>query len=64
MTRQPDLFRGLIASMWIGNVMLVILNPSMIGLWVRLLRVRYAYMFPAIFLIRDLGSNRLGAAWL
>ncbi|MBI1622422.1 tripartite tricarboxylate transporter permease [Aquamicrobium zhengzhouense] len=45
---NPDLFWGLIASMWIGNAMLVILNLPLIGLWVSLLRVPYWIMFPAI----------------
>ena len=45
---NPELFWGLIASMWIGNAMLVILNLPLIGLWVSLLRVPYWIMFPAI----------------
>jgi putative tricarboxylic transport membrane protein len=48
MTQKPDLFWGLIASMWIGNLMLVVLNLPLIGLWVRLLRVPYRLLFPAI----------------
>ena len=46
-TEHPDIFWGLIASFWIGNVLLVILNVPMIGVWVRLLRVPYKYLFPA-----------------
>ena len=38
MTKQPDLFWGMIASMWIGNLMLVIINLPLVGLWVRLLQ--------------------------
>ncbi len=45
---NPDLFWGLIASMWIGNAMLVILNLPLIGLWVSLLRIPYTILFPAI----------------
>src|SRR5690606_29654607 len=45
---HPDLFWGLIASMWIGNLLLVILNLPLIGLWVSLLRVPYSILFPAI----------------
>jgi TctA family transporter len=45
---NPDLFWGLIASMWIGNAMLVILNLPLIGLWVSLLRIPYNILFPAI----------------
>src|SRR5581483_1416860 len=48
MTQRPELFWGLIASMWIGNAFLVILNLPLIGLWVRLLRIPYRMLFPAI----------------
>ena len=44
---HPDLFWGLIASFWIGNVLLVILNVPMIGVWVKMLRVPYRFMYPA-----------------
>jgi TctA family transporter len=46
-TEHPDIFWGLIASFWIGNVLLVILNVPMIGVWVKLLQVPYKYLFPA-----------------
>ncbi|MEK6591450.1 MAG: tripartite tricarboxylate transporter permease, partial [Pseudomonadota bacterium] len=55
MTQRPDLFWGLIVSMWIGNAMLVILNLPLIGLWVRLLRVPYRYLFPAILTFMSIG---------
>jgi TctA family transporter len=45
---KPDLFWGLIASMWIGNAMLIVLNLPLIGIWVSLLRVPYNILFPAI----------------
>src|SRR5471032_2098961 len=49
---HPDIFWGLIASFWIGNVLLVILNVPLIGVWVRLLRVPYRFLFPsALFFI-------------
>ncbi|HET7774406.1 MAG TPA: tripartite tricarboxylate transporter permease [Burkholderiaceae bacterium] len=48
MTSNPELFWGLIASMWIGNAMLVILNLPLIGIWVRLLKVPYRFLYPAI----------------
>src|SRR5688500_9132248 len=48
MTQKPDLFWGLIASMWIGNAMLVLLNLPLIGLWVSLLKVPYRVLFPCI----------------
>jgi TctA family transporter len=55
MVKNPDLFWGLIASMWIGNAMLVVLNLPMIGLWVKLLRVPYSFLFPAILLFCCIG---------
>jgi putative tricarboxylic transport membrane protein len=48
MTRNPDLFWGMIASMWIGNLALLLINLPLVGLWVRLLKVPYRLMFPAI----------------
>jgi len=48
MSSNPALFWGLIASMWIGNLMLIVLNLPMIGIWVKLLKVPYRYLFPAI----------------
>ncbi|HEX5916878.1 MAG TPA: tripartite tricarboxylate transporter permease, partial [Nocardioides sp.] len=48
MTERPELFWGIIASMWIGNLMLVILNLPLVGLWVRFLRIPYRLLFPAI----------------
>jgi TctA family transporter len=55
MTQRPDLFWGLIASMWIGNLMLVVLNLPLVGLWVRLLRVPYRLLFPAILTFMAIG---------
>jgi TctA family transporter len=52
---QPDLFWGLIASMWIGNLMLLIINLPMIGMWVKLLQVPYRYMYPAILIFCSIG---------
>jgi TctA family transporter len=54
-TSNPDLFWGLIASMWIGNAMLVVLNLPMIGLWVKLLKVPYKFLFPAIMAFSAIG---------
>jgi len=48
MSSNPALFWGLIASMWIGNLMLIVLNLPMIGVWVKLLKVPYRFLFPAI----------------
>jgi putative tricarboxylic transport membrane protein len=55
MTRNPQLFWGLIASMWIGNLMLLVINLPLIGLWVRFLRVPYRLMVPAILLFSCIG---------
>jgi TctA family transporter len=59
MTGNPALFWGLVASMWIGNVMLVILNLPLIGMWVRLLAMPYRLMFPAILLFSAIGTYSL-----
>ena len=48
MTKNPELFWGMVASMWVGNAMLVIINLPLIGMWVSLLKVPYRLMFPAI----------------
>ena len=53
---QPTLFWGLIASMWIGNLMLVIINLPLIGVWVSLLKVPYKYLFPAILVFCGIGA--------
>jgi TctA family transporter len=55
MTERPALFWGLIASMWIGNLMLLVLNLPLVGLWIRLLAVPYRLLFPAIFVFCCIG---------
>jgi len=55
MTKNPQLFWGMIASMWIGNLMLLIINLPLIGLWVKLLKVPYRLLFPAILLFCCIG---------
>ncbi len=55
MTSNPALFWGLIASMWLGNVMLIILNLPMIGVWVKLLTIPYRYLYPAILVFCCIG---------
>jgi putative tricarboxylic transport membrane protein len=55
MTSNPELFWGLIASMWIGNAMLIILNLPLIGMWIKLLTVPYRYLFPSIVLFCAIG---------
>jgi TctA family transporter len=59
MTSNPQLFWGLIASMWVGNLMLVILNLPLIGIWIKLLTVPYRFLFPAITLFCCIGVYTL-----
>src|SRR6187200_2498044 len=62
MTKQPELFWGLIASMWVGNLMLVVINLPLVGLWVRLLRVPYRMLFPAILIFCAIGVYSINNA--
>jgi putative tricarboxylic transport membrane protein len=55
MTRNPSLFWGVIASMWLGNLMLLVINLPLIGLWVRLLKVPYRLLYPAIVIVCCVG---------
>jgi putative tricarboxylic transport membrane protein len=55
MTKNPDLFWGMIASMWIGNLMLLVINLPLVGVWVKLLKVPYRLMFPAILIFCCIG---------
>jgi putative tricarboxylic transport membrane protein len=68
MTSQPQLFWGVIASMWLGNLMLIVLNLPLIGIWVSLLRVPYRVMFPIIVLFCCIGtysiSNSVFDVWV
>jgi len=59
MSSHPDIFWGLIVSMWVGNIMLVILNLPLIGLWVKLLEVPYRILFPAILVFCAIGVYSL-----
>jgi TctA family transporter len=59
MTSNPQLFWGLIASMWVGNLMLVILNLPLIGIWIKLLTVPYRFLFPAIVVFCGIGLYTL-----
>lgn len=59
MTEKPDLFWGLIASMWIGNAMLVVLNLPLIGIWIRLLTVPYRFLYPSILVFMAIGVYSL-----
>jgi putative tricarboxylic transport membrane protein len=68
MTSNPQLFWGLIASMWLGNLMLVILNLPLIGIWIKLLTVPYRWLFPAIVLFCAIGvystNNNTWDVWM
>jgi len=60
MTEQPALFWGLIASMWVGNLMLLVLNLPLIGVWVKLLSVPYRFLAPAIVVFCAVGLYTVG----
>jgi putative tricarboxylic transport membrane protein len=55
MTDHPDLFWGVVASMWLGNLMLLVLNLPMIGIWIRLLGIPYRLLYPAILMFCCIG---------
>ncbi len=54
-TAHPDLFWGVIASMWIGNLMLLVLNLPLVGLWVKLISIPYKYLFPIVIIFACIG---------
>ena len=62
MTQNPKLFWGLIVSMWVGNLMLLIINLPLVGLWVQLLKVPYRILFPAIVLFCATGVYVIGSS--
>lgn len=68
MTDQPDIFWGLVMSFWIGNLLLLVLNIPLIGLWVKILQVPYDYVFPAIILFVCIGiysvGNNVADVWM
>jgi putative tricarboxylic transport membrane protein len=68
MSSNPELFWGLIVSMWVGNLMLIVLNLPLIGIWIKLLTVPYRFLFPAIVLFCALGvfttNNNTFDVWL
>src|SRR3954466_11733019 len=59
MTERPGMFWGMIASMWLGNLMLVIINLPLIGIWVQLLKLPYRYLFPSILVFMAIGVYSL-----
>jgi TctA family transporter len=68
LTEEPDLFWGLVASFLVGNIMLIILNIPLIGIWVRLLKIPYRYMYPTIIVLICIGvyslNNNVFDVWL
>ena len=62
MTSKPTLFWGLVTSMWVGNLMLVVLNLPMIGMWVKLLQVPYRVLYPAVLLFCAIGVYTINNA--
>ncbi len=62
MIKQPDLFWGMIASMWLGNLMLVVINLPLVGVWVSLLRVPYRLLFPSIIVFCCIGIYSINNA--
>jgi putative tricarboxylic transport membrane protein len=59
MTQEPSLFWGLIVSMWVGNLMLLVINLPLVGLWVKLLKVPYRLLYVAILLLCCVGVYSL-----
>ena len=62
MTEQPSLFWGLIVSMWVGNLMLLVLNLPLIGMWVKMITIPYRYLFPMILVFCAIGVFSLNNA--
>ena len=62
MTKNPDLFWGLIVSMWIGNLMLVVLNLPLIGIWIKFLTIPYRFLFPGIMMFCAVGSYAMNSS--
>src|SRR5471032_756494 len=62
MTKQPQLFWGMITSMWVGNLMLVVINLPLVGVWVKLLQVPYRLLFPSIVIFCAIGIYSINNA--
>lgn len=60
---RPELFWGMVASMWIGNLLLLVINLPLIGIWVRLLDVKPRYLFPAVVLFMAIGAYAIENSW-
>jgi TctA family transporter len=61
MTDKPELFWGVVASMWLGNLMLVVLNLPLVGVWVRFLRIPYRLLFPSIIAFCCIGTYTINS---
>src|SRR5712672_2151698 len=61
MTERPELFWGVVASMWVGNLMLVILNLPLVGVWVRFLRIPYRLLYPSIIVFCCIGTYTINS---
>ncbi|CAH1690455.1 Uncharacterized 52.8 kDa protein in TAR-I ttuC' 3'region [Hyphomicrobiales bacterium] len=64
MTKQPDIFWGVIVSMWVGNLMLLVINLPLIRVWVWILRIPYSVLFPAILLLCAIGVYSINSSML
>jgi putative tricarboxylic transport membrane protein len=62
LTDRPELFWGVVASMWFGNLMLIVINLPLIGIWVRLLQVPYRLLFPCIVVLCCVGAYSVNAS--
>src|SRR5467141_4790238 len=62
MQKQPELVWGMVASMWLGNLMLIIINLPLVGVWVKLLQVPYRFLFPAILIFCSIGVYSINNA--
>jgi putative tricarboxylic transport membrane protein len=60
MTERPEMFWGMVASMWIGNLMLLVINLPLIGMWVQLLKVPYRFLYLSILLFCAIGVYTIG----
>ncbi len=63
LAHHRDVFWGVVASMYIGNVMLLILNLPLVGIWVKLLKIPYTYLFPCILLFCVIGAYSINNSW-
>jgi TctA family transporter len=59
-TEHPELFWGIIASMWVGNLMLLVLNLPLVGFWVKLVSIPYKFLFPIVIIFACIGVYSMG----